>query len=159
MLSKLIHSTLICNLFSWMNKCRYLCSFTNILIIVCCMLCSPGCTGSKPNSELYFPVQAEPTGYMMTARLEGELWLDSHGCLRVQEWLILWPYGFSKRLEGNKIEVIDNKGHIAACVGDYLILGGGGIPAFFAEEKTGHPFPEWCGGPYFLMGKVADRKE
>ena len=101
----------------------------------------------------FFPVQQEVQTEVMQVLLQGELVLDN-GCLRVHDELILWPYGYSLKTEGKEIWVINDKGNPVARVGDLVRLGGGQVPAFFAEEKLGHPLPEGCDGPYFLAGEV-----
>jgi hypothetical protein len=127
---------------------------TVILVIVCCLISCDG-TGDSVQPELYFPVQKERAHYMILDPLQGELLMDSHGCLRIKERLIIWPYGFSTNIDDSVIEIIDSEGKPAMRVGDYVKLAGAdNTPGFFAEEKLGHPLPEWCEGPYFLMYKI-----
>ncbi len=128
-----------------------------VVIIIVFFLAS--CANNVEHSsqpEPYFPVQAEPTEYRMTDLLQGELVMDSNGYLRVKELLILWPYGFSVHTVDNEIIIMDEESEIVGRVGQYIRLGGGCAPDFWAEEKLGHPLPEGCEGPYFLMGNVSD---
>jgi hypothetical protein len=101
--------------------------------------------------EPYFPVQKEFQTTVLTSLIQGKLVLNN-GYLRVYDELIIWPYGYSLKTEGKEMWVINEKGQPAARVGDEVGIGGGEIPADFAEEKIGHPLPEGCEGPYWLAG-------
>jgi len=122
-----------------------------VLLIVVLVTRTPDVSPAPEVS--FFPVQQEVQTEVMQVLLQGELVLDN-GCLRVHDELILWPYGYSLKTEGKEIWVINDKGKPVARVGDLVRLGGGQVPAFFAEEKLGHPLPEGCDGPYFLAGEV-----
>jgi len=122
-----------------------------ILLVIVVVTRSPDVSPAPEVS--FFPVQKEVQSEVMGLLLQGELVLDN-GCLRVHDELILWPYGYSLKTEGKEIWVIDDKGQTVAHIGDLVRLGGGEIPAFFAEEKLGQLLPEGCEGPYFLAGVV-----
>jgi len=122
-----------------------------VLLVVVLVIRTPGV--SPAPSVSFFPVQKEVQSEVMAVLLQGELILDN-GCLRVHDELILWPYGYSLQTEGKEIRVIDDKGQSVAHVGHHVRLGGGQIPAYFAEEKLGQLLPEGCDGPYFLAGVV-----
>ncbi len=116
-----------------------------------------GCSSKRTDTpiEPFFPVQKEVQITFMTALLQGELVLDN-GCLRVHDVLVLWPHGYSWKTEGEGILIIDDKGQIAGWVGEQIKLGGGEVPAYFAEEKIGQPLPDSCPGPYWLAGEVVE---
>jgi len=67
------------------------------------------------SSTPFFPVQNNPSEFRMTALLEGELVLED-GCLRVRvddgydNYLLVWPYGFSVSTEDGIIQIIDDTG-------------------------------------------------
>jgi hypothetical protein len=112
----------------------------------------------------YFPVQKEPADVIMLLLVRGELILDN-GYLRVSGKsgykgdLIIWPYGYSWKIEGKEIWIIDDKGQAVARVGDWVKMGGGEIPKYWAEEKIGSPLPEDAEGPYILAGGPVERLE
>ena len=134
----------------WLRPVLLVAAAAFILIIV---LATRTPDVSPTPSVSFFPVQKEVQTTILGALLQGELVLDN-GCLRVHDELILWPYGYSLKTEDKEIRVIDDRGQSVAHVGHHVRLGGGQIPAFFAEEKLGHPLPEGCDGPYFLAGEV-----
>ncbi len=118
---------------------------------------STSISSSTPN----FPVQKAGLGGM-DALLEGRLELDN-GYLRVKyvdnNYLLIWPHGFSLRIEGEEIQVIDSNGQVFARVGDIIKVGGGEAPSgkekeylekYFVEQ----PLPDDCQGPYWIIGQV-----
>lgn len=113
-----------------------------------------GCRSDEPQTSVYFIVQQEPAEIVLLASLPGELVLDEDGYLRVGDNVILWPYGYSLDNRGKGWVVIDDEGQEAARVGDWVRIGGGQIPASFAEEKIGYALPEGCTGPFWLAGDV-----
>jgi hypothetical protein len=111
-----------------------------------------GC-GPAVEPVTFFPVQKEVPNAMLQALLQGELVVEN-GCLRVSGNLILWPYGYSVQTEDGETLVLNAEGRAVARVGDFVQLGGGEIPAFSAEARTGTALPEGCAGPYWLTGEV-----
>ncbi len=57
--------------------------------------------------------------------MTNELVLEN-GCLRVDNYLLVWPHGFSISIDGEVIQIIDNTGKPIARVGDKIKLSGGG---------------------------------
>jgi len=115
------------------------------------------CTGNsadKTQSEPYFPVQKEVAETVMLARLGGKLVLDDTGYLRVNDTLIIWPYGYSLKIEGKEIWIINDKGEKIAHVGDWVNLGGGEVPAWAVVERIGQALQEDAKGPYWIAGDV-----
>jgi len=114
-----------------------------------------GCGGEEPPTNVVFLVQAEPAEIVLLASLPGELVLDEDGYLRVNDNIILWPWGYSLDNRGPDLwVVIDDEGREVARVGEWVRIGGGQIAASFAEEKIGYSLPEGCTGPFWLAGEV-----
>ncbi len=106
-------------------------------------------------SDIYFPVQKEVQTIYPDGLVKGTLVLDGD-YLRITRPvgngdLLVWPYGYSLRIEGNEIQIVDNDGQIVACVGDSIKLGGGQIPAQMVEEFIGKSLPYDCEGPYWIV--------
>jgi|WetSurMetagenome_2_1015567.scaffolds.fasta_scaffold68074_1 hypothetical protein len=101
----------------------------------------------------YFPVQKEAAKTMMAALLPGELVLNN-GYLYVSGNLIIWPYGYSLKIDGKDMFIIDDKGSQIARVGDQVKIGGGEIPASSVEEIIGQPLPPDFNGTYWLAGDI-----
>ena len=95
----------------------------------------------------------------MESLMEGVLETDDNGCLRVDNYLIIWPHGFSLRTEGEGIQVIDSNGQVVARVGDKITLGGGEFPGEKAREQIEEfiieqPLPDDYQGPYWIVGET-----
>jgi len=115
-----------------------------------------GDSANTSTSAPFFPVQKDPNPpTYMTAELVGELVLKD-GCLRVDEFLLVWPHGFSVSTDDGVIHIIDDNGKSIMRVGDKIKLGGGGgempsehIAIYSAELPSGR-----CSGPYWIVGEV-----
>jgi hypothetical protein len=121
-----------------------------------------GCScGEGTTSIPYFPVQNEPEAIQMQVRIEGRLILDE-GYLRLkpilhESYIIIWPYGYTVRLEDSTVQVIDADGQVVACVGDWIVLGGGETDSAEAVERSiGQSLPSDCTGPYWIAGVVVE---
>lgn len=117
----------------------------------------PSCNNT-PIPTPFFPSLREPLNAYPPASGEGKLILEN-GCLRLkysngESSFIIWPYGFSVRVEGNSVQVINDKGQIVTSVGDELKIGGGEISVDIVEKLTGQKLPDNCPGPYWLAGDV-----
>ncbi len=106
-------------------------------------------------STPFFPQQKEKPTIYMDAELVGELVLKD-GCLRVDNYLLVWPHGFSVSTENGVVKIIDNNGQPIMSVGDKVKLGGGGgempderIAQYSAELPSAR-----CSGPYWIVGEV-----
>jgi hypothetical protein len=127
--------------------------------------CNDSSFATTPDA-LFFPVQKEidPLHIYPTALFEGKLVLDNCNLRLKPYWgkgdfwskgdLPIWSYGFSLRIEGKKIQIIDNYGQVVARVGDKIKVGGGEVPAEIVEKYIGQPLPENSTGPYWLVSKV-----
>jgi len=104
-------------------------------------------------STPFFPVQKDPnSASQMTALLKGELILVN-GCLRVDNYLLVWPHGFSISTDGEVIQIIDNTGKPIARVGDKIKLGGGGgeMPREIVAKYSAELPSDRCPGPYWII--------
>jgi len=119
-----------------------------ILILILCPL--PGCV--SPATISYFPVQ-KSAGLVMQALNYGTLVVDG-GCLRLEwdddSYVMIWPFGYSYRVSGAKLEVFNEKGEFACRTGQLLRVSGGETPSI--EAITGTSPPSSCPGPYWVVG-------
>ena len=140
-----------------------------ILVVIITSIVVSGCI-EEPQPKYYssintssnttfFPVQNRPSESVMTADLKGELALED-GCLRVdtgyENYLLVWPYGFSLSTEGGVIQIMDDTGRPIAHVGDKLKVGGGGgemVGEIIAGYSAQLP-SDRCSGPYWIVGEV-----
>ena len=117
-----------------------------------------GCNNNsadKTQPVPYFPVQKDVPQMLYLVLLPGTLVMDKDGYLRVNvdkdtQALVIWPYGYSLKVEGKEIQIINDKGQIVAKVGDTVKLGGGFVGVSDAEERIGHALPKNATGPYFI---------
>ncbi len=130
-----------------------------ILILVSGCVEKPSQNGISANTSSsaapFFPTQKNYTEHTMLALLEGKLVLED-GCLRVDNYLLLWPHGLSISTDGKVIQIIDNTGKPIARVGDNIKLSGGGgeMPReIIANYSTELPIDR-CSGPYWIVGEV-----
>lgn len=110
----------------------------------------PGPSGQT----IYFPRQA-PTNVYLTALMEGTLILDSNGCLRVKVVrgdapLVLWRYGFTLQVDGDRVEVCNDKGQAVARVGEPVRMGGGSAPNSGDDGLS----IATCPGPFWALGDI-----
>jgi len=149
----------LASMFRWLMGGRRI-----VLALVCVLVMVPiVATGCPDNTSLpapFFPVQESSDLDQMPALAEGKLVLDN-GYLRLKGFfgegeLLIWPYGFSLRIEGKEIQVIDSDGQVAACVGGRIKVGGGEVPAETAEKYIGQLLPDDCKGPYWIVSGVID---
>jgi hypothetical protein len=103
---------------------------------------------------IYFPRQA-PTNVYLTALMEGTLILDSNGCLRVKVEqgdapLVLWRYGFTLQVDGDRVEVQNDRGQAVARVGEPVRMGGGSAPNLVDNRLS----IATCPGPFWALGDI-----
>lgn len=135
-----------------------------LLFIVSMFICISfiGCSCDKvPTSTPYFPTQRDPGAVQMLARGEGRLILDE-GYLRFkmtfgESYMIIWPYGYTIRLEGKTIQVLNADGRVVARAGDRIVIGGGETNSTEGiENSIGQPLPLDCTGPYWIAGEIIE---
>jgi hypothetical protein len=124
------------------------------MLIFTIMFVASCSTPNIPNIS-YFPVQKEPGLPSLMALESGKLLLED-GCLR-SEWfgtshLLIWPYGYTYRVSGNSVEVLNDKGEVAARTGQFKQFGGGEVPSIEPYTET-TPAKNYA-GPYWLVGNV-----
>lgn len=106
------------------------------------------------STSLFFPVQKDTNpSVRMTAILEGEL-VQINGCLRMNNYLLVWPYGFSVSTSGGVIQINNSTGKPVAIVGDKVILGGGEKPGDIIANFSAELPSNRCSGPYWIVGDV-----
>ncbi|MBU3967580.1 MAG: hypothetical protein KKG76_09430 [Euryarchaeota archaeon] len=130
----------------------------SILITGCVEKTQQDESSVNTSTSLFFPVQKYTNpSVRMTAILEGEL-VQINGCLRVDKYLLVWPYGFSISTNDEVIQINNNTGKPVAIVGDKVILGGGEIPGDYIANFSRELPSSRCSGPYWIVGDVsADR--
>lgn len=105
-------------------------------------------------STIFFPVRNDPhPSSQMAALLEGEL-VQINGCLRVNNYLLVWPYGFSVSTNGEVIQINNNTGKPIALVGDKVRVGGGEMPGDYIANFSVELPSSRCSGPYWIVGDV-----
>lgn len=133
-----------------------------ILFLSCTILAMvPSCSNnstSAPIPEPFFPSLNKPLNAYPAGLATGKLILDNR-CLRLEgtngeSLLIVWPYGFSARVESNKVLIINEKGEVVTSVGKDFAGGGGEVPRSIVEELMGQSLPDNCPGPYWLLSEV-----
>ena len=120
------------------------------------------------SSSPFFPTQKKPATSVMQALLSNkpeELKLVN-GCFRVNngidDYLIIWPYGFSFSTDENGVVQINNEtDQPIMYVGDKVKFGGGGgemsggdsgdASAVSAELPSNR-----CSGPYWILGEIVE---
>ncbi len=125
-----------------------------VTLLIMLLLASVSCNAGDEDSP-FFPVQK--TGLdQMEALMKGVLVLDN-GYLRVESiysddsYLLIWPYGFSRRTEGEEILIINGDGKTVAHVGDMIQVGGGEDGA--TKDYIGQKLPDDVKGPYWIVGE------
>lgn len=122
----------------------------SIIITIIISMAFTGCTNiSQPNQDRsldtetpIFPTADAPATEAMEALLTGELSIDENDCVRVEDFLVVWPYEFSLRKMDGEYTVFDNESKAIASIGDQIKMGGGSSE--YSNEK--------CAGPYWIAG-------
>ncbi len=127
--------------------------FVSILVTGCVEKTQQDESSVNTSTSPFFPVQKEPNPVRMTALLEGEL-MQINGCLRVDDYLLIWPYGFSVSTSGGVIQINNSTGKPVAIVGDKVKLGGGEKPGDIIANFSSELPSSRCSGPYWIVGDV-----
>ena len=113
----------------------------------------------------YFPTANDPTNISMLLSTQGQLVIQG-GTIRlapfalgvvpfpVKSYLVIWPYGYSYRKSGVRIEILDEKGNVTARVGDFVTLDGGELPDNAAGTNFSPQLPNDKLRPVWLMGQI-----
>lgn len=119
-------------------------------------------TASYSENGIFFPKQKSPRGAVMSTRGRGQLVLSDKGCLRLKTVegrrgsLLIWPPDYSLNTQGNRVRILNKSGQVAAMVGDYVEVGGGGLSSLNVEmipEDLRQELPERCSPPYHAVGE------
>jgi hypothetical protein len=129
-----------------------------LALAILLVLPSAACGGSA-SVDIFFPVQKSGDLDQMTADVSGNLELVD-GWLRLDSlgdsYLLIWPYGFSVRGEGEEIQVLDGEGQVAAVVGEAISVGGGETTVEVAESYTGRALSGEVDGPFWIVSEVVN---
>ena len=123
-----------------------------VLITVQVTACSPTAPAEMP----YFTVVKEPVNDLLWSPAQGRLVLEgNYICLyslQISSFkpLIIWNCGYSLKIQGNQILIIDSQGLTVASIGDKIK---GNCVLFlreYAETLIGQKLPDDC-PEYFLF--------
>jgi len=113
----------------------------------------------------YFPVRNKPVNATMLISVQGKVVLQD-GCIRiapfvlgivpapVKSYLPLWPYGYSWRKSGLRIEILDTDGRVVARVGDVITIVGGEWQEKSVNTTFSPHLPKNGLGPFWHVGAV-----
>jgi hypothetical protein len=143
------------------NYAKALSMLAFLLLPLAAACASPATTAtSTPPPQIeHFPVQLEQAATVLTARFEGVLGIRDGYLAMNGDKVILWPYGFTLDTSGSVPRVLDGEGNEVARYGEKLVLGGGFIPTYWAEEKVGLDLPDWPDETCWLTGSVVPPTE
>ncbi len=91
-----------------------------------------------------------------------EIIVDENGCLRIKDYLIIWPFGFKVIPKNNKWTIVDNQGNFVVNIGDKVIVSGGECAKCSndqIEKITGTKLNKKCKGIYWIVGNDINRKK
>jgi hypothetical protein len=146
-----------------------LCRFRAFSVLMSCLLVVVvlsltvvlGCTDKKPVA--YFPVQKARLNAYPAALAEGRLvvfdealYLEIELPGLVYRNLLIWPPGFSFRVDGDSITVLDESQKVAAVVGDNITVGGGEISAVMVNELASPSLPGGLADPYWIVSRLIE---
>lgn len=135
-----------------------------VSILVTILLIVTACNDNSvatSSPALFFPQQRNPQPDFMSALLIGEL-VVVDSCIRIHDndgnnYLPIWPQGFSLQIKKNIVQIVDETGQVVAQVGDKLEVSGGEMPAEHITEYSAQPIPSDCPGPYWIVGNEINR--
>ena len=93
--------------------------------------------------DVSFPVTKESSEIMGSEVLTGELTVEN-GYLKVNDFIIVWPYGYSWKHSASDIWVINNLGQVIARAGDEFTFIGMEISHSGVRELTDLIISEKC---------------
>jgi hypothetical protein len=126
-----------------------------------------GCSGGSPTvtpppvvPDLVFLTQSEPQAVNMDALYVGRVFVDDEHCTRLagDGATVIWPAGFTVRLDGEAIRVIDNTGRDVGRLGESFWISGGEVNQLnpelhisYMDRAMAH---ESCPGKYWIAAEV-----
>jgi hypothetical protein len=133
-----------------------------VCVLLTLLIMAASCTNNSDDdlsSSIFFPVQKAGLDSVMEAQLPGKLELDN-GYIRIRyfddNYLLIWPHGFSLLATGGEIWIIDDAGQTVAKVGDTITVGGGEVTAGTVEGVIERQLPDDCNGPFWLVGELSE---
>ncbi|MDV2990105.1 MAG: hypothetical protein P3T54_08155 [Dehalogenimonas sp.] len=133
---------------------RFVFGITACLLVI--GLTATACTSESPEIDI-FPVNKYPEAASFLALNTGKLVVEND-VLRLKSGgdshLLIWPYGWSYRISGIQVEVLNQDGEFIVRSGQYKAFGGGEVISM--EPYTGISPSGNAGGPYWLVGSVDD---
>jgi hypothetical protein len=127
-----------------------------VSMMLALLLVSSSCYSAQSDTP-YFPVLRGKVG--MEALATGMLILED-GYLRLSpsysddNFLIIWPKGYSLDKNGDEIRILDEEGQVVARVGDNISAGGGEVGKGIVEKFIDKHLPDDCEGPYWLSNVI-----
>lgn len=127
-----------------------------IVIMALCMSCSKGQV-----QNIQFFTQSSPQSIVNHAEypsVPGFLFIDDCGCLRLDQYSLIWPHG-SQLIRNNKAwSIIDSNAVLIANIGDQIQVVGGECPncedTEFISGIIGYAPEIECKTGYWLVGNV-----
>lgn len=118
--------------------------------------------GMKPReTQIATPVATPPImATRLLAMMVGELAIENE-CLRVNDYLLIWPPDFTVSIKEDTVEIIDElTGEKAVWHnGETVQIGGGEVPYLSLDEQVRQDVPAHCSkggaGSFWLVGDVA----
>ena len=105
-------------------------------------------------------IQSEHMQGLLSSEPE-KLLVDENGCIRIKNYLIVWPHGFKVINRNNNMAIVNNEGEVVANIGDRVTVSGGecsGCSLDDIKKVTGtDPNPQ-CEGIYWIVGNEIKRK-
>jgi hypothetical protein len=127
-----------------------------VSMMLALLLVSSSCYSAQSDTP-YFPVLRGKVG--MEALATGMLILED-GYLRLSpsysddNFLIIWPKGYSLDKNGDEIRILDEEGQVVARVGDNISAAGGEVECLSVFWLKGGFLPFNCKGPYWVTSEV-----
>lgn len=114
----------------------------------------PGVEINVNNPSINLITLSEPQNDYMEALISGTLIVDINGCVKIEDYNIIWPYGF--QVCNNNREICDSKGISMAKLNAQIKLSGGERTSIPKEEFEKHIILETdrtCEGNFWLVGE------
>ena len=136
--------------------------FMTIIILMtgCSLPTNPALSNKAYPEVLYFPVQKTPGQPVPQQLILGTTLKIDNGYLKAGtsnsgESVLIWPPGYSNKIENGVVKIYDGTGNFKCKVGDIFDIGGG--PAATREivkNYTGSFPPKNCSGPFWLVSDI-----
>lgn len=118
--------------------------------------------GTKPREAQIATSVATPpiTATRLMAMMVGELAIENE-CLRVNDYLLIWPPDFTVNIQGAIVEIIDELAGEKTIWhnGDTVQVGGGEVSYLSLDEQVRQDVPSHCSkggaGAFWLVGDTA----